>query len=123
MTTEEKKEKKRAQDRIYRKRYRVKNREKLNAEKIAYRKSVTLPYNIIYCIPNYDGKGNDYVGITNQPMIRMHSHKSLGKLNTGEYIELDRVDTRAEALILEAEYHDKGYHGAQTGRPMIQANN
>ena len=42
----------------------------------------------------------------------MKNHKTQGKLNTSKYIELDRADTRKNALELEAQYHDRGYHGA-----------
>ena len=86
-------------------------KDKVKAWRDGYRESEELPYIIIYCIPNYNGKDN-YVGITSNPFTRMINHKSLGKLNTEEYIELDRADTRAEAKKLEAQYHDRGYHGA-----------
>ena len=87
------------------------NKEEIKAKIKAYVKSRELPYTIIYCIPNYNGRDN-YVGITNNPYTRMINHKSLGKFNTSKYIELDRADTREEALKLEAEYHARGYHGA-----------
>lgn len=97
-----------------------KNKEEIKAKIKAYVKSRELPYTIIYCIPNYNGKDN-YVGITSNPYIRMINHKSLGKFNTSKYIELDRADTREEALKLEREYHDRGYHGKGTGRPRKQS--
>jgi hypothetical protein len=78
-----------------------------------YRESKELPYIIIYCIDNYNGKGDHYVGITSNPFTRMINHKSEGKINTEEYIELDRADTRAEAEKLEAQYHARGYDGAK----------
>tara|TARA_R110000796_G_scaffold237009_1_gene356822 strand:+ start:45 stop:560 length:516 start_codon:yes stop_codon:yes gene_type:complete len=86
------------------------NKGKVIACNNGYRKSKELPYIIIYCIPNYNGKDN-YVGITKNPFTRMINHKSQGKLNTEEYIELDKADTRAEAKKLEREYHNRGYHG------------
>lgn len=93
--------------RLYDKAYKARNKERYKA----YREARKLPYTIIYCIPNYNGKNDNYVGITNQIEARMGNHKHLGKLNTEEYIELDRVDTRAEAEVLEAQYHERGYHG------------
>ena len=75
-------------------------------------KAYRLDYCIVYCIPNYDGLGSNYAGVTSNPTNRMYNHKSIGKFNTEEYIELDRADTRAEAEELEAEYHARGYDGA-----------
>ena len=53
----------------------------------------------------------------------MNNHKSVGRLNTEEYIELDRADTRAEAEKLEAQYHAKGYDGASGWESKKAINN
>ena len=91
--------------------YREINRGSIAAQGKVYRESKKLPYNVVYCIPNYDNKGNNYAGVTNRPDIRIKDHKSLGKLNTGNWYELDRIVDRAEAEAKESEYHKLGYHG------------
>tara|TARA_R110000796_G_scaffold147019_1_gene263751 strand:- start:229 stop:786 length:558 start_codon:yes stop_codon:yes gene_type:complete len=91
--------------------YRVINKEKITKQGKVYRASKKLPYNIIYCIPNYDGLGNNYCGVTSRPDIRIKDHKSLGKVNTKDWFILDVVVDRAEALIKESEFHKLGYHG------------
>ena len=81
---------------------------------------------VVYVIRNYDGKGNDYIGQTNNFPARMRQHKNGDKakgippkLNT-ENAEILHYcgDDREKALKIEASYHDKGYHGRVTGRPM-----
>ena len=106
--TEEYKEKTKASSKAW---Y-LANSDKKKAKNKARYKAKELGYCIVYCIPNHDGLGNNYVGVTNNPYNRMQNHKGLGKLNAKEYIELDRADTRAEAEKLEAEYHARGYDGA-----------
>ena len=87
------------------------NKEKISVKAVAYRESKTLCYSIIYCIPNYDGKGGNYAGVTNNPTQRMRQHKSLGKLNTADWFVLDIVVDRAEAFDSESKFHSQGYHG------------
>ena len=106
--------------------YRIRNRAKLQAQqKVAndlrkessreYNKSrhesKTLPYNVIYCIPNYDGKGGNYAGVTNNVYSRMSSHRYLGKQNTEDFFILDIKTDRKEALASELRFHKQGYHG------------
>ena len=128
MTTEQKTELRKEKARARAKAYYQANREKKIAKvkiydeankekKRAYLKSYVetnkLPYNVIYCIPDYDGKGNNYCGVSHDPKNRMGSHKHNGKINTNKWYELDRVVDRTEALAKEKEYHLKGYHGAR----------
>lgn len=142
MTKEEKKEKKKA----YNKAWYLKNKEahskrckeyqannkteiaaykKANKDKIKvqnavrgkrYREANKLKTNIVYCIPNYNGLGDNYCGVSNQPNIRMAKHKFDGKLNTSEWYELGRVIDRKEAEALESAFHELGYHGVNEGR-------
>ena len=71
----------------------------------------TLPYNVIYCIPNYDGLGGNYCGVTNSPKFRMINHSNTGKLNTDDWFILDIKVDRAEAEASESAFHSQGYHG------------
>lgn len=89
-----------------------KNKEQEQARGIANYKSNKLPYNIVYCIPNYNGKGDNYAGITDNPTNRMAQHKYKGVLNTSEWYELGKVEDRIEAKALENAFHKLGYHGA-----------
>ena len=51
-----------------------------------------------------------YAGVTDNPYYRMQKHKTDGN-NTDEWFVLQVCETRKEALIIEAEYHNKGYAG------------
>ena len=110
----------------YMKAYKQKNKEKLEAYKkdwyedniehcLAQRREWNngkkLPYVIIYCIPNYDGKGGNYAGITNNVYRRMANHKNLGKKNTDDWFILDIKTSRKAALISEKHFHSQGYEG------------
>jgi len=90
-----------------------KNKEEAQARGIATYESNKLPYNIVYCIPDYNGKGNNYAGITDNPTNRMAQHKYKGVLNTSEWYELGKVVDRKEAEALEDAFHKLGYHGAR----------
>ena len=92
---------------------RIKNKELHKKASKAHRQSTRLPHNVVYCIPNYNGVGGNYVGVTNNLYNRMATHKSLGKLNTAEYIILDEIVDRSFAESIESQYHDRGYHGAR----------
>lgn len=89
------------------------NKESMDDKNKAIYESKKLPYNIIYCIPDYDNKGNDYAGVTNNPSYRMRNHKSQGKLNTADFFILDVVVDRVEAEASESRFHAQGYHGAK----------
>ena len=81
-----------------------------------YREANKLKTNIVYCIPNYNGLGDNYCGVSNQPQLRMAKHKFDGKLNTSEWYELGKVTDRKEAEALESAFHELGYHGVNEGR-------
>ena len=99
-------EKKAAKSKAYNKA----NKSKKYKQNQAYKRDNTLPYNVVYCIPLYNGKDN-YCGVTNQPSLRMYKHKALGKLNVNEWYELGRCNDKKEALALERAFHKLGYHG------------
>ena len=88
------------------------NKEELIEKQLARHRSHNLKCTIVYCIPNYDGLGNDYVGITKNLNNRIAKHKSLGKLNTDKWYILDLDFDRADARAIEKTYHLDGYHGA-----------
>ena len=79
---------------------------------------------VVYVIRNYDGKGNDYVGCTQNFPLRMAKHKYgdkamgvLPKLNTENAEVLHECsDDREKALKIEASYHDRGYHGGSVNQ-------
>ena len=90
----------------------LRNKEGVRVKNKANHESNKLPYNIVYCIPNYNGKGDNYAGVTNQPKSRMANHKTQGKLNVSNWYELGRCDCREEAEALEDAFHKLGYHGS-----------
>ena len=92
--------------------YRKNTKEKRATQAKVYSESKKLSYNIVYCIPNYNGKGDNYCGVTNQPEARMRVHNTLGVLNTSEWYELGICNDRKEARDLEDAFHKLGYHGA-----------
>ena len=77
----------------------------------ARREAKTLPYYIVYCLPDFNGTDDAYVGKTNNPCYRMANHRSLGNNTKGWFI-LGIVATDKEALAIEATYHALGYKGA-----------
>tara|TARA_R110002049_G_scaffold230196_1_gene402334 strand:+ start:2439 stop:2870 length:432 start_codon:yes stop_codon:yes gene_type:complete len=110
--------------RAYRKAYYKANKGKHNAvtksyyqsnknQFVEYYEANRLPYNLVYCIPNYNGKGDDYCGVTDNPVSRMRNHKCIGKVNTDKWYELSRDDCRVKAEAIENDYHLKGYHGSK----------
>ena len=88
------------------------NKDSLIEKQLARHRSHNLECTIVYCIPDYNGKGDDYVGITKNLNNRLAKHKSLGKLNTDKWYILDLDFNRAEARAIEKTYHLEGYHGA-----------
>lgn len=84
----------------YRKEYLEKNREVL-AEG---RREKNADYWTIYCL------SNNYVGVTVNIKRRLQEHKQKGR-DISNYTILDTVSTEQEALLLEAQYHSKGYLG------------
>ena len=74
-------------------------------------KSKKLDNVIVYSLPNYNKFGYEkYCGITDCPSARMANHNSNGN-NTQGWIILGEFETREEALIAEASYHENGYGG------------
>mgnify|MGYP003650721461 CR=1 FL=1 len=89
------------------------NREEMIAKQLDRHRRQNLPCTIVYVIPNYDGLGNDYVGITKNLNNRLAKHKHLGKLNVDKWDILDIEYDRAKARELEKRFHTKGYHGGR----------
>lgn len=94
------------------KRYQA-NREELIEKQLIRHRAQNLHCTIVYVIPNYDGLGNDYVGITKNLNNRLAKHRSLGKLNVDKWDILDVEYDRAKARELEREFHLNGYHGGR----------
>lgn len=67
---------------------------------------------VVYQIPNYDGKGNIYAGVTQNIINRKHKHKHLGKLNVDKTIIIAVCKTREKARFIEDLLHQLGCHGA-----------
>ena len=83
------------------------NRDKKKANYESHR----LSHYIVYCLPYYDKyEYMAYAGVTDNPHNRMPNHKRDGN-NTEDWFILQICETRKEALIIEAEYHNKGYAG------------
>lgn len=99
------------QDKV--KAYNEATRETRIAKMKARREAKKLPYYIVYCIPNYDGKGGNYAGVTNQPQKRMQAHILAGKVNTDDFFILDVKTDKLEAYASETAFHNKGYHGGR----------
>ena len=91
------------------KQYYLDNKEKIKGNIKQRYESFKLPYYIVYLLPD-----DNYVGITNNPVDRMGSHRCQHKRNTSNWTELARFDIREEALKCEAEYHAKGYEGKKS---------
>tara|TARA_R110000803_G_C11736609_1_gene290420 strand:- start:55 stop:486 length:432 start_codon:yes stop_codon:yes gene_type:complete len=106
------KEKTAAYSKEYNKTWRAENKDKTAVSSRAAKARNTLLYNVVYCIPNYDGKGGNYAGITNNVYERMFNHKVLGKQNIDDWFILDIKTDRTEALASERFYHSQGYDGA-----------
>lgn len=93
------------------------NKEALIDKQLARHRAHNLHCTIVYVIPNYDGLGNDYVGITRNLNNRLAKHRSLGKLNVDKWNVLDVEYDRAKARLLEKEFHTQGYHGGRKKKP------
>jgi hypothetical protein len=83
------------------------NKEKIKQKVAKQHAEQTLPYHIVYLLPEHN-----YVGVTNQPERRMITHKNKQKRNTNGWIELARYENRKDALIHESKLHSQGYNGA-----------
>jgi len=92
----------------YQQQWYLNNKKHKQEYEIEYHKLLTLPYYIIYLLPDYN-----YVGITNNPTYRMRLHKSQRNRNTDNWIELARYENKEEALAHEARLHDTGYEGGK----------
>jgi hypothetical protein len=80
-----------------------------------YFESAKLPHHIVYLLPDHN-----YVGVTDNPHLRMNWHKNKAKRNIDNWIELARYTDREEALVHEARLHAEGYEGAKAGYNITQ---
>ena len=94
------------------------NREEMIAKQLDRHRAQNLHCTIVYVIPNYDGLGNDYVGITRNLNNRLASHRSLGKLNVDKWDVLEVEYCRVKARELEKTYHSQGYAGGRKKRVL-----
>jgi hypothetical protein len=75
----------------------------------------TLPYYVVYCLPDFNGTDDAYVGKTNNPYYRTSNHRRNGN-DTKEWFILGVAATDKEALAVEATYHALGYEGASNNK-------
>jgi hypothetical protein len=85
--------------------YHHKNKELLSVKKKTYRESLKDDFYTMYYIPQHH-----YIGITNQPIIRIRNHSSVGRITTG-YEVVSTFETKREALDAEKYMHSIGYCG------------
>lgn len=86
-------------------------KEKNKARTKAWNEAIKLQFYVVYTIDNYDGKGNNYCGVTSRPDGRMTKHRFDGKLNVDDYSIVGTQVEKADALAIERDYHSRGYHG------------
>tara|TARA_R110000782_G_scaffold255317_1_gene344075 strand:- start:206 stop:562 length:357 start_codon:yes stop_codon:yes gene_type:complete len=110
------KEEKREYDKIYRAinldmiksksrdRY-IKNKASIKSKVLSYKQSLKDDFYTIYYL-----KEEHYIGITNQPKIRMQGQKSKGK-HVLDYEVVTTVKTKREALDIESLLHKLNYNG------------
>jgi len=55
-------------------------------------------------------KEEHYIGITNQPILRLSAHKSKGR-HVLDYEVITTIANKKEALIIEKQLHSIGYNG------------
>ena len=110
------KEEKREYDKIYRKaniialkakardRY-IKNKASTKSKVLSYKQTLKDEFYTIYYL-----KEEHYVGVTNQPKIRMQNQKRNGK-HVLDYEVVTTVKTKREALDIESLLHKLNYNG------------
>ena len=102
MTKEERKE--------YNRLYSLANKDKSAAYQKKRRANLTLPFYIVYCLPN---ENPPYCSKTNRPHSNIHRHEADGK-DTSDWFILDVCNSSREALDKKKSYHNIGYGGAHT---------
>ena len=86
--------------------YYSRHKEDRKAKVQAYKDTLKDNFFTIYYLPE-----EHYVGITNQPIIRMRNQRWNGKITT-DWEVVTIVETRTEALKIESFMHSLGYIGA-----------
>jgi len=80
-------------------------KEEKNAYNKAYAKTLKDNFYTLYYL-----KEEHYIGTTNQPNLRLNTHKRDGN-HTLDYEAVSTFDTKREALDAEAYMHSIGYNG------------
>ena len=78
---------------------------KLNADNKAYAKTLKDSFYTLYYL-----KEEHYIGTTNQPKLRLYTHKRDGN-HTLDYEVVSTFDSKRDALDAEAYMHSIGYNG------------
>ena len=118
--------KNKAKQKIYKAKWRLENKEEQKRQNQEWNEANpnyskewfsqhNLGYWVVYIITNYNGLSDNYCGQTQNIYRRMHTHKSLGKLNTDTYTIVKKCDTLEDALEIESAVHNFGYHGYNNG--------
>ena len=93
--------------------YRANSKEILSKDKLK-RESLKDSFYTLYYL-----REEHYVGVTNQPKLRLKNHKKSGK-HTIDYEAITTFNTKREALDAERHLHSIGYNG---GNPRNFKNN
>jgi len=81
------------------------NKDKIAAQRKGYYDSKKDDFYTLYYL-----KEEHYIGTTNQPNLRLNTHKRDGN-HTLDYEAVSTFDTKREALDAEAYMHSIGYNG------------
>ena len=84
----------------------LKNREKILKEKKERLKKYKSDYYSVYLLEDYN-----YVGVTNQIYLRFQNHKSLYNRDCSNHRILYKTKSKTDARELELLLHDMGYEG------------
>lgn len=87
------------------KEYYERNKEAQKARILAYKQTLKEDFYTVYYL-----KEDHYVGITNQPKIRMQNQRRNGK-HVLDYEVVAKVKTKREALDIESYLHKMNYNG------------
>jgi len=83
----------------------IKNKSHIKSKALSYKQTLKEDFYTVYYL-----KEDHYVGITNQPKIRMQNQKRNGKYVL-DYEVVVKVKTKREALDIESYLHKMNYNG------------
>jgi len=81
------------------------NKDKIAAQRKGYYDSKKDDFYTLYYLPE-----EHYIGVTNQPKLRMYNHKKKGK-HVLDYEVITTFKTKREALDIESLLHKLNYNG------------